>query len=61
MEPLAGSIACLLSLFLPCGQALREVWRCENEAEASRGGSVSGKWLGDLRRSSTLEDEYVWK
>ena len=29
MEPLAGWIACFLSLFLPCGQALREVGRCE--------------------------------
>ena len=28
-----------------------------NEAEASRGGSVLGKWLGDHRRSSTLEDD----
>ena len=30
-----------------------------NEAEASRGGSGLGKWLGDRKGSSTLEDKYL--
>ncbi len=46
LERIGGVDSVLLSLFLHCGQALREFGGV-NETETSRRGSVLGKWLGD--------------
>ena len=55
MEPLAGSIACLLSLFLPWGQALREVWRCEMRRRLRAGVLYRGNGLAIMKGAAPLK------
>ena len=55
MEPLAGSIACLLSLFLPCGQALKEVWRCEMRRRLRAGVLYWGNGLAIMKGAAPLK------